>query len=108
VFMMLMHLLIYLPPLYLSHLAGLLRIYYSATIAKPSVPAQSQPTYLVGLTTAYGTCTWSVPEKSGSVTSTTYNQICVILKRIITRVQCISLQELLPSCSIHILYDFLM
>ena len=45
-----MCLLIYLPPPYPSHLAGLLRIYYTHTIAEPSVLATSQST---GLTTAY-------------------------------------------------------
>jgi len=72
----------------------------------------SGPCYCIRYMYMYGlfklTQLWSVPEKSGSMTSTTYNRICVILKCIITRVQCISLQELLPSCSMHILYDFLM
>jgi len=53
VFTMLMRLLIYLPPPYPSHLAGLLRIYNAHTIAEPSVLAPSPPTYSVCLATAY-------------------------------------------------------
>ena len=48
-FTMLMRLLIYLPPPP-SHLAA---IYYTHTIAGPSVLVLSPSTYVVGLTTAY-------------------------------------------------------
>jgi len=66
---MLMHLFIYLPPPYPSHLAGLLRF---ITITSP-------PTYLVGLTAAYMYMyvlftlfqLRPVLEKSESITSTT-------------------------------------
>ena len=53
-------------------------IYYTHTIAGPSVLAPSPPTYLETLTTAYMYMyvlftliqLWSVPEKSGCMTST--------------------------------------
>jgi len=52
-----MHLLIYLPPLYPSRLAGLLRIYYAHTIDGPSVLAPSPPTYGIWRALLLHTCT---------------------------------------------------
>ena len=70
----------YLPPSTVSFApcwAG--TTYYAHTIDGPSVLAPSPPTYLVGLNTAYIAYMyilftliqlWSVPEKSGTMTST--------------------------------------